>query len=407
MNQDHLTKKSLSYHSRSPAGKLAIRLTKPTNTVNDLSLAYSPGVAAPVLCIAEDPLTAYKYTAKSNLVGIVSNGSAILGLGNLGALASKPVMEGKAVLFKRFAGIDAFDIEVDEKDPHKFIAIVKSLAPTFGGINLEDIKAPECFFIERELQKQCDIPIFHDDQHGTAIVTLAALTNALILQRKKLTEVKIVCAGAGAAALATLDMLTHLGVSLDQTRVLDSRGVIYKGRSDTSELKMRYAAHTKDRGLKDACHDADVFLGFSTGNLLHPEDIQMMAPRPIIFAAANPDPEIRPELALATRKDVIIATGRSDYPNQVNNVLAFPYIFRGALRTHASAINMEMKLACMRAISELTHQETPMEVKKLYKNENLVMSKGYIIPKPMDPRLPAKVGDAVAAAAKKSGVARR
>ncbi len=406
MKQDNLTQKSLSYHSRSPAGKLAIKITKPTNSANDLSLAYSPGVAAPVLCIAEDPLAAYKYTAKSNLVGIISNGSAILGLGNLGALASKPVMEGKAVLFKRFAGIDAFDIEVDENDPQKFIAIVKSLAPTFGGINLEDIKAPECFLIERELQNQCDIPIFHDDQHGTSIVTLAALTNALELQKKKLNQVKIVFAGAGAAALATLDMLTHLGVSLDDVRVLDSRGVIYKGRSNTSELKMNYAAQTKDRSLKDACQDADVFLGFSTGNLLRPEDVQMMSPRPIIFATANPDPEIKPELALATRKDIIIATGRSDYPNQVNNVLAFPYIFHGALKTQARAINMAMKLACVKAISELTHEDPPKEVKKIYKNEKLVIGPAYILPKPMDPRLCDRVGGSVAAAARKSGVAR-
>ena len=406
MNKDSLTKKSLDYHSRSPAGKVAVKITKPIDTANDLSLAYSPGVAAPVLCIAEDPYAAYRYTAKSNLIGIISNGSAILGLGNLGALASKPVMEGKAALFKRFAGIDAYDIEIDEANPSKFIAIVKSLTPTFGGINLEDIKAPECFLIERELQKQCDIPIFHDDQHGTAIVTLAAMVNALEIQQKKLEQLKIVCAGAGAAALATLDMLIHLGVEVDNIRVLDSCGIIYKGRKQTSRLKLRYAASTKERSLKDACKDADVFLGFSTGNLLRAEDVKLMAPKPIVFAAANPDPEIKPELASATRKDIIIATGRSDYPNQVNNVLAFPYIFYGALRTHASTINMEMKLACMRAISALTHEETPREVKKFYKSGDLVFGRGYILPKPMDPRLCSRVGEAVAAAAVKSGVAR-
>lgn len=406
MEKDILTERSLAYHARSPAGKIAVRITKPTNTANDLSLAYSPGVAAPVLCIAEDPLASYRYTARSNLIGIISNGSAILGLGNLGALASKPVMEGKAVLFKRFAGIDAFDIEIDESDPQKFVDIVKSMSCTFGGINLEDIKAPECFFIEKELQKRCDIPVFHDDQHGTAIVTIAALKNALKLQRKKLDNLKILCAGAGAAALATLDMLKHLGANMDNVRVLDSRGVIHKERTNTSAMKMRYAAATKERSLKDACKDADVFLGFSTGNLLRPEDIKLMATRPIIFAVANPDPEIKPELAMAARDDIIIATGRSDYPNQVNNVLAFPYIFAGALRVHASAINMEMKLACVKAISKLTHEETPTEIKKLYKRENLVLSKEYILPKPMDPRLRTMVSEAVAQAAIKTKVAR-
>ena len=406
MKETNLRKKSLAYHSREPAGKVAIKITKPARTPGDLTLAYSPGVAEPVLRIAEEPLSVYDYTAKSNLVGIISNGSAILGLGNLGAMASKPVMEGKAVLFKRFANIDAFDLEVDEKDPKKFVEIVRALAPTFGGINLEDIKAPDCFYIEKELQKTCDIPVFHDDQHGTAIVTLAAMINAVELQKKKWKDLKIVCIGAGAAALATLELLQGMGISVNNLRLIDSQGVVYQGRANNGALKARFAADTKDRVLADACQDADVILGFSKGNLLTADNIKVMAPNPIIFACANPDPEIKPELVKATRKDAIMATGRSDYPNQVNNVLAFPYIFYGALKTRSSAINMEMKLACARAVSSLARKEVPLSIQKLYKKEKLKFGKEYILPKPMDPRLLEVAGNAVAKAAIATKVAR-
>ena len=409
-NSNVLKTKALKYHARNPAGKLSVKITKPAESPQDLTLAYSPGVAEPVLEIAKRPLDVYKYTAKSNLVGIISNGSAILGLGNLGAMASKPVMEGKAVLFKRFGNVDAFDIEVDEKEPAKFVEIVKSLAPTFGGINLEDIKAPDCFYIEEQLQKHCDIPVFHDDQHGTAIVTLAAMMNAIKLQNKNWKDIKIVCLGAGAAALATLDLLRGMDINTNNIRLLDSRGVVYKGRSGVSQRKEKYAAKTKDRNLRDACKDADVILGFSQGNVLYPDAINLMAPRPIIFACANPDPEIKPELVEITRPDAIVATGRSDYPNQVNNVLAFPYIFRGALDTRASAINLEMKLACAHAISELATKPIPKEIKHLYKAEaakgGLKFGKSYILPKPMDKRLLASVGGAVAKAAIKTKVAR-
>ena len=404
--EDTLYKTALDYHRRKPAGKLSIKLTKPTNSAQDLSLAYSPGVAAPVLQIAKDRLTAYDYTAKGNLVGIISNGSAILGLGNLGSLASKPVMEGKAVLFKRFANIDAFDLEVNEADPDRFVAIVQSLADTFGGINLEDIKAPECFYIEKKLQALCDVPIFHDDQHGTAIVTLAALLNALLIQRKKLTAVRFVLMGAGAAAIATIELLLHAGADHKNILLVDSNGVVYEGRKNVSEVKAPYAVRTAARTLADACVGADVFLGFSVGNMLTPDDLKAMASRPIVFACANPDPEMKPELARVTRSDVIMATGRSDYPNQVNNVLAFPYIFAGALQTRASQINMAMKVACAKAISKLVHEETPPQIRKLYKKEDLRLGADYIIPKPMDPRLLTVVGQAVAQAAQASGVAR-
>lgn len=410
MKEEKLRKEALEYHSRKPAGKLSINVTKPAQSPGDLTLAYSPGVAQPVLEIAKNPLSVYDYTSKANLVGIISNGSAILGLGNLGAMASKPVMEGKAVLFKRFADIDAFDLEVDEQDPKKFVEIVKTLAPTFGGINLEDIKAPDCFYIEQELQNICDIPIFHDDQHGTAIVTLAALINAIELQGKKWDKVKIVCIGAGAAAIATLDLLKGMKINTDNIRLIDSRGVVYKGRSDNSKLKSKYAAKTEDRNLADACKDADVILGFSRGNLLQSDDVKSMAANPIIFACANPDPEIKPEIVKVIRKDAIIATGRSDYPNQVNNVLAFPYIFRGALDTRASAINLEMKLACAKGISDLARSPVPAAIKKLYANEakigGLKFGKHYILPKPMDTRLMKLVAKAVSQAAIDTKVAR-
>lgn len=406
MATKNLREKSLAYHALKPAGKLAIKITKPANSPKDLTLAYSPGVAEPVLRIAEEPLSVYDYTAKSNLVGIISNGTAILGLGNLGAMASKPVMEGKAVLFKRFANIDAFDLEVDERDPKKFVQIVRSLAPTFGGINLEDIKAPDCFYIEKELQKLCDIPVFHDDQHGTAIVTLAAMINAVELQKKKWSDIKVVCIGAGAAALATLELLNAMGVNINRIRLVDSQGVVFKGRPKIGEFKAKYAAITKERTLADACKDADVILGYSKGNLLVPDNIKIMAARPVIFACANPAPEIKPELVRATRKDAIIATGRSDYPNQVNNVLAFPYIFYGALNTRASQINMAMKIACARGISSLARKAVPASIQKLYKNENLRFGKDYILPKPMDKRLLTVVGDAVVKASVESKVAR-
>ncbi len=411
MTEKSLSERSLEYHSRKPAGKLSVKITKPANSPEDLTLAYSPGVAVPVLAIADKPLSVYDYTSKGNLVGIISNGSAILGLGNLGAMASKPVMEGKSVLFKRFANVDAFDLEIDEKDPEKFVEIVKSLAPTFGGINLEDIKAPDCFYIEEKLQELCDIPIFHDDQHGTAIVTLAALINAIKLQDKKWANLKIVCIGAGAAALATLDLLMGFGINVDNIRLIDSRGVVYKGRPENSERKDKYAPKTDDRTLNDACKGADVILGFSKGNLLEVDNVKAMAVNPIIFACANPDPEIKPEIVEVARKDAIIATGRSDYPNQVNNVLAFPYIFRGALDTRASAINLEMKIACAEAISSLANSKVPEEIKELYKSEQkleggLEFGKYYILPKPMDPRLLEVAAKAVAVAAIKTKVAR-
>ncbi|MCH9665029.1 MAG: malate dehydrogenase [Gammaproteobacteria bacterium] len=411
MVQKNLKERSLEYHSRKPAGKLAIAVTKPAKTPEDLTLAYSPGVAEPVLAIAKKPLSVYDYTSKGNLVGIISNGSAILGLGNLGAMASKPVMEGKAVLFKRFGNIDAFDLEVDEKDPEKFVEIVRTLAPTFGGINLEDIKAPDCFYIEEKLQELCDIPIFHDDQHGTAIVTLAALINAIKLQGKKWKNLKIVCIGAGAAALATLDLLMEYGTDTDNIRLIDSRGVVYKGRPDNSGRKNKYAAKTKDRNLEDACKGADVILGFAKGNILPIDNVKSMAAKPIVFACANPDPEIKPELVDIGCPDSIIATGRSDYPNQVNNVLAFPYIFRGALDTRASAINLQMKIACAEAISTLATTKVPEGIKKLYKSEQklpggLEFGKYYILPKPMDPRLLEVAAGAVAKAAIKTKVAR-
>ena len=411
MVQKNLREMSLEYHSRKPAGKLEIAVTKPAKTPEDLTLAYSPGVAEPVLAIAKEPLSVYDYTSKGNLVGIISNGSAILGLGNLGAMASKPVMEGKAVLFKRFGNIDAFDLEVDEKDPEKFVEVVRALAPTFGGINLEDIKAPDCFYIEEKLQELCDIPIFHDDQHGTAIVTLAALINAIKLQDKKWKNLKIVCIGAGAAALATLDLLMEYGTDTDNIRLIDSRGVVYKGRPDNSSRKSKYAAKTKDRNLEDACKGADVILGFSKGNILPIDNVKSMAAKPIVFACANPDPEIKPEIVEAGCADAIIATGRSDYPNQVNNVLAFPYIFRGALDTRASAINLQMKIACAEAISSLATAKVPEEIKKLYKSEQklpggLEFGKYYILPKPMDPRLLEIAASAVAKAAIKTKVAR-
>ncbi len=394
-----LKQAALDYHEFPRPGKLSVELTKPTASQRDLSLAYSPGVAEPVREIARDPENAYRYTGKGNLVGVISDGTAILGLGNLGSLASKPVMEGKGVLFKRFAGVDVFDIEVDAESPQAFIDTVKRIAPTFGGINLEDIKAPECFEIERVLIEQCDIPVFHDDQHGTAIITAAGLLNALELQGKRLEDVVIVCIGAGAAGIASLRLLVSLGARKENIITLDRTGVVHSGRSDLNQYKAEFAIETDKRTLEDAMVGADVFIGVSSANLLAPALLQLMASNPIVFALANPDPEIRPELAYATRNDVIVATGRSDYPNQVNNVLGFPYIFRGALDVRAKRINEAMKIAAVHAIREIAKEPVPEEVKAAYGVKQMGFGKEYIIPKPMDPRLLGRVSAAVARAA--------
>lgn len=404
---DELKKAALEYHATPRPGKLSVEITKPTVTARDLSLAYSPGVAEPVREIAKDPENAYKYTSKGNLVAVISDGSAILGLGDLGALASKPVMEGKAVLFKRFAGIDVFDIEVDAESPQAFIDTVARIAPTFGGINLEDIKAPECFEIERVLKEQCNIPVFHDDQHGTAIIICAGLLNALELQDKKLEDVSLVCMGAGAAGVASIKLLVEMGAKMENIYMIDRKGVIHSGRDDLNQHKAAFANVTDKRTLADALADADIFIGVSGANLLSPELLNKMAPNPIIFALANPDPEILPELAHQTRDDIIMATGRSDYPNQVNNVLGFPFIFRGALDVRASTINEEMKIAAVYAIRDLAKEPVPQVVMDAYEGLNLEFGKDYIIPKPMDPRLITVVSHAVAKAAVDSGVAKK
>lgn len=400
-----LKQAALEYHEFPRPGKLSVELTKPTATQRDLSLAYSPGVAEPVREIARDPENAYRYTGKGNLVGVISDGTAILGLGNLGSLASKPVMEGKGVLFKRFAGVDVFDIEVDAESPQAFIDTVKRIAPTFGGINLEDIKAPECFEIERILIEQCDIPVFHDDQHGTAIITAAGLLNALEIQGKRLQEAVIVCIGAGAAGIASLRLLVSLGARKENILTLDRTGVIHTGRTDLNEYKAEFAVETDKRTLEDAMLGADVFIGVSSADLMTPSMLQSMAARPVVFALANPDPEIRPEAAYAARNDVIVATGRSDYPNQVNNVLGFPYIFRGALDVRAKRINEEMKIAAVHAIREIAKEPVPDEVKAAYGVKQMGFGKDYIIPKPMDPRLLGRVSAAVARAAVDTEVA--
>src|SRR5476651_638892 len=347
---EQLKQSALDFHEFPVPGKIQVSPTKPLATQRDLALAYSPGVAAPCLEIQKDPLAAYKYTAKGNLVGVISNGTAVLGLGNIGALAGKPVMEGKGVLFKKFAGIDVFDIEIDELDPDKLIEVIAALEPTFGGINLEDIKAPECFYIEKKLRERMKIPVFHDDQHGTAIICTAAVLNGLRVVEKSIDEVKLVCSGAGAAAIACMDLLVNLGLSKQNILVTDSKGVIYEGRGNLDPSKERYAANTGARTLADAIRGADVFLGCSSADVLKPEMVAQMGTQPLILALANPEPEIRPEEAKKVRPDAIIATGRSDYPNQVNNVLCFPFIFRGALDVGATTITEEMKLACVRAI---------------------------------------------------------
>jgi malate dehydrogenase (oxaloacetate-decarboxylating)(NADP+) len=364
-------------------------------------------VAEPVRAIARHPDDAYRYTAKGNLVAVITDGSAVLGLGNVGALAGKPVMEGKAVLFKKFADIDVFDIEVDAERPEDFIDTVARIAPTFGGINLEDITAPKCFVIEQALRERLDIPVFHDDQHGTAVITAAGLINALELQGKLLKQVKIVCLGAGAAGIASMRLLTALGVRKENIRLVDRGGVIHSGRSDLNEYKREFALETGERTLTDAMGGADVFIGLSGPRLVSPEQVAAMAARPVIFALSNPDPEIDPATALAVRDDLIMATGRSDYPNQVNNVLGFPFIFRGALDVRATAISREMLIAAVYALAELTHEPVPQEVLTAYRLESLSFGPQYIIPKPLDPRLIDRVPPAVARAAVLSGVARR
>jgi len=396
------------YHRQGRPGKIEVTATKPLDTQRDLSLAYSPGVAEAVLEVERSADTAYEYTAKANLVAVVSNGTAILGLGDRGALASKPVMEGKGVLFKKFADVDVFDIEVDSHDPDEIIRVVKAIAPTFGGINLEDIKAPECFYIEETLKGMLDIPVFHDDQHGTAIISGAALINALEITGKKIGDLKVVVSGAGASAIACAEFYVRLGVKREKVRLVDTKGVVYDGRKDgLNPYKARFAADTDERTLADAMQDADVFLGLSVADLLTPAMVKTMAERPLIFAMANPNPEIKYELAKETRPDSIVGTGRSDYPNQINNVLGFPFIFRGALDVRAKAINDEMKVAASRALAALAHEDVPDSVLHAYGVESLKFGAEYLIPKPLDPRVLLWEAPAVAEAAMKSGVARK
>ncbi|MGR0280247.1 malic enzyme-like NAD(P)-binding protein [Marinomonas dokdonensis] len=396
---------ALDYHEHPVPGKLSVTITKPTATARDLSLAYSPGVAEPCREIAKDPENAYRYTGKGNLVAVISDGSAILGLGNLGPLASKPVMEGKGLLFKRFAGINSVDVEVESESPQAFIDTVARIANTYGGINLEDIKAPECFEIERQLIERCNIPVFHDDQHGTAIVTAAGLLNALELQGKDLETAKIVCLGAGAAATACMKLIIACGAKPENIYVLDRKGVIHSGRDDLNQFKTMFAIETDKRTLDDAIEGADVFIGVSGPDLFSAEQLSKMAPNPVVFACSNPDPEISPELAHQTRDDLIMATGRSDYPNQVNNVLGFPFIFRGALDVRATKINEEMKVAAVHALKGLAKEAAPADVVAAYGGSALSFGKDYILPKPMDARLLNVVSAAVAKAAVDSGVA--
>jgi malate dehydrogenase (oxaloacetate-decarboxylating)(NADP+) len=403
---DDLKQAALAYHADPRPGKISVELTTPAETQRDLALAYSPGVAEPCREIAEDRAAAYLYTGKGNLVAVISNGTAVLGLGNLGPLASKPVMEGKALLFKRFAGINSIDIEVDTEDTAEFIDTVARIADTFGGINLEDIKAPECFEIESALVERCQIPVFHDDQHGTAIVTAAGMINALEIQGKRLEDAVITCLGAGAAAIACMRLLVTMGARRENIYMLDRRGVIYAGREGVNAYKQEFANQTDKRSLSDAINGADVFVGLSGADLLSTEMLLSMADRPVVFACSNPDPEIRPELAVATRDDLIIATGRSDYPNQVNNVLGFPFIFRGALDVRASCINEEMKIAAVKALSELAREAVPADVLAAFNLDALEFGPDYIIPKPMDDRLLSRIAPAVARAAVETGVSR-
>jgi malate dehydrogenase (oxaloacetate-decarboxylating)(NADP+) len=399
-----LTTAALQFHAHPVPGKIATAITKPCETQEQLSLAYTPGVAAPVRAIAADPDAVYQYTGKGNLVAVITDGTAVLGLGNTGPLAAKPVMEGKAVLFKRFADIDVMDIEVESHSSQAFIETVKGIAPTFGGINLEDIAAPACFEIEEALSKQLDIPVFHDDQHGTAIIIAAGLLNALELAGKDLASARIVCLGAGAAGIAAMRMLKSLGAK--HIYLVDRIGVVFKGREELNPYKQEFACETSRRTLADALVDADVFIGVSGPNLVTPEMLTSMATNPIVFALSNPDPEIAPEVAQQTRADLIMATGRSDYPNQVNNVLGFPYIFRGALDVRATCINTAMKVAAVKSLAALAHEPVPQEVLDAYGVAQLEFGRDYIIPKPFDPRLRETVSNAVAEAAVASGVAR-
>ncbi|MFN8253297.1 MAG: NADP-dependent malic enzyme [Ferruginibacter sp.] len=407
MQKEELRKQqALEYHAKGRPGKIEVVPTKEAKTQRDLSLAYSPGVAVPCLAIKDNPEDVYKYTSKGNLVAVISNGTAVLGLGDIGPEAGKPVMEGKGVLFKIFADIDVFDIEINEKDPEKFVQIVHALEPTFGGINLEDIKAPECFYIEQELKKRCKIPIMHDDQHGTAIISAAALLNAVELQKKKIGKIQIVVNGAGAAAVSCMKLYISLGASRENIKVYDSKGLIHAGRTDLDEIKKEFISTSKAYTLEEGLKDADVFIGLSKGNVVTQDMVKSMAKNPIIFAMANPDPEISYEDAVAARKDVIMATGRSDYPNQVNNVLGFPYIFRGALDVRATTINEAMKLAAVKALAAMTKEPVPDIVNLAYNEKNISFGENYIIPKPLDPRLLSTVAPAVAKAAMESGVAK-
>ena len=406
MSNNSLKEDALNYHAEPRPGKIATEITKPTTTQRDLSLAYTPGVAEPVREIHKDPENAYKYTGQGNLVAVISDGSAVLGLGNVGALAGKPVMEGKGVLFKRFADVDVFDIEVSTQDVEEFITVVKNIAISFGGINLEDISAPRCFEIERRLQEMLDIPVFHDDQHGTATIIAAGLMNALELQGKKIEDVNIVCVGAGAAGVASMNLLTALGANKQKLLMVDSKGVLSTSRTDLNSFKQQYAVETDKKTLADACNGADVFIGVSGPNILTVDMLKTMAAKPIVFALSNPDPEIAPAAALAARDDLVMATGRSDYPNQINNVLGFPFLFRGALDVRARCINSDMLKAAVMALAELAREPVPADVLAAYGLEKLEFGKDYIIPKPFDKRLRERVPKAVAQAAIDSGVAR-
>ena len=402
MSQAALKKKALDYHRLPRPGKISVESSKPCATQEDLSLAYTPGVAQPVLEIAKNPAKAYDYTNKGNLVAVITDGTAILGLGDLGPLASKPVMEGKAVLFKQFAGIDVYDIEVNARTPQDFINVVEAIAPTFGGINLEDIAAPHCFEIEAALKKKLDIPVFHDDQHGTAVIICAGLINALHVQGKTLEAAKIVCLGAGAAGIASMKLLVSMGAKKSRITLVDSKGVVHKERTDLNSFKKGFARKTRLRTLEDAMTGADVFVGVSGANLVSPAMVKSMADRPVVFALANPNPEILPEKARAARSDLVMATGRSDYPNQVNNVLGFPFIFRGALDARAKQITEAMLIAAVHALAELAREPVPASVLKAYKLKKLKFGPDYILPKPFDPRLAQRVPQAVAKAAKQA-----
>ncbi|WP_289065868.1 malic enzyme-like NAD(P)-binding protein [uncultured Alistipes sp.] len=404
---DTLDSDALRYHSEGRPGKIGIEPTKPAQTQQDLALAYSPGVAAPARAIAADPADAYRYTGKGNLVAVVSNGSAVLGLGNIGPLAAKPVMEGKSMLFKRFAGIDAFDIEVDETDPEKIIGVVKAIAPTFGGINLEDIKAPECFEIDRRLREELDIPVIHDDQHGTAIIVSAAVINGAKIAGKEVAELRVVVNGAGAAAIACARMFLTLGIPRGQIVLCDSRGVVTRYREGLTPQKEEFATSRRLASLAEALHGADLFVGVSVADVLTPSMVRTMAENPMVLALANPDPEIAYGAAMRSRPDIIFATGRSDYPNQVNNVLGFPFLFRGALDVRATQINDAMKLAAARALADLARRPVSESVLRAYGLERLEFGREYLIPKPLDPRLLCTVSTAVARAAVESGVARQ